>query len=49
MQGADGFIGHMVFWQQVLPKRPTDIAQERPSSTELRPHTSELVQPPFVA
>src|SRR5919197_3785101 len=39
----------MIFWQQVLPKHPTDIAQARPSWTELRPHTSELVQPPFVA
>jgi glycogen debranching enzyme len=49
MQRADGFVGHMIFWQQVLPKHPTDIAQARPSWTELRPHTTELVQPPFVA
>jgi glycogen debranching enzyme len=49
MQRADGFVGHMIFWQQVLPTRLTDIAQARPSWADLRPHTSELVQPPFVA
>src|SRR3954463_3964031 len=49
MQRADGFVGHMIFWKQVLPGRPTDIVQARPSWQDLRPHTSELVQPPFVA
>jgi len=49
MQRADGFVGHMIFWNQVLPNRPTDIVQARPSWADLRPHMSELVQPPFVA
>jgi glycogen debranching enzyme len=49
MQRADGFVGHMIFWNQVLPKRPTDVVQARPSWAELRPHMTELVQPPFVA
>ena len=49
MQRADGFVGHMIFWNQVLPTRPTDVVQARPSWQDLRPHMSELVQPPFVA
>lgn len=49
MQRADGFVGHMIFWKRVLPTRLTDIVQARPSWQDLRPHTSELVQPTFVA
>jgi len=49
MQRADGFVGHMIFWNQVLPNRPTDVVQARPGWADLRPHMSELVQPPFVA
>src|SRR4051812_2411320 len=49
MQRADGFVGHMIFWNQVLPTRPTDVVQARPSWADLRPHMSELIQPPFVA
>ena len=49
MQRADGFVGHMIFWNRVLPTRLTDIVQARPSWQDLRPHMSELVQPPFVA
>jgi glycogen debranching enzyme len=49
MQRADGFVGHMIFWNQVLPTRTTDVTQARPSWADLRPHTSELIQPPYVA
>jgi len=49
MQGPDGFIGHMIFWNQLLPKRRTDVLQARPSWEALRPHMSMLIQPPFVA
>src|SRR3954465_5623869 len=49
MQRADGFVGHMIFWNQLLPTRMTDIVQARPSWQDLRPHMSELIQPPFVA
>ncbi|MGE5638534.1 MAG: amylo-alpha-1,6-glucosidase [Clostridia bacterium] len=49
MQQEDGFVGHMIFWNRVLPTRPTDIVQARPSWSDLRPHMSALVQPPFAA
>jgi glycogen debranching enzyme len=49
MQEDSGFVGHMIFWNQVLPRRRTDIMQARPSWQSLRPHMSALVQPPFAA
>jgi glycogen debranching enzyme len=49
MQEENGFVGHMVFWKQVLPKRRTDVMQARPSWEALRPHMSALIQPPFAA
>ncbi len=49
MQADNGFVGHMIFWNQVLPKRRTDIMQARPSWQSLRPHMSALIQPPFAA
>jgi glycogen debranching enzyme len=49
MQEENGFVGHMIFWNQVLPKRRTDVMQARPSFESLRPHMSALIQPPFAA
>jgi glycogen debranching enzyme len=49
MQEESGFVGHMIFWNQVLPRRRTDIMQARPSWQSLRPHMSALVQPPLAA
>lgn len=49
MQHADGFVGHMIFWRQVLPVRRSDVLQARPSWQSLRPHMSALIQPPFAA
>lgn len=49
MQEDDGFVGHMIFWSQVLPHRPSDVLQARPSLQSLRPHMSALLQPPLVA
>jgi glycogen debranching enzyme len=49
MQEEDGFVGHMIFWNQVLPKRRSDVMQARPSFESLRPHMSALIQPPFAA
>jgi mannosylglycerate hydrolase MGH1-like protein len=34
MQEDNGFVGHMVFWNQVLPHRLSDVIQARP---RLRP------------
>jgi glycogen debranching enzyme len=48
-QEDNGFVGHMVFWKQVLPNRITDVLQARPTLQTLRPHMSALVQPPLVA
>ncbi len=30
MQEENGFVGHMIFWNQVLPRRRTDVMQARP-------------------
>lgn len=49
MQADNGFVGHMIFWNQVLPKRRSDIMQARPTWQSLRPHMSALIQPPFAA
>ena len=47
MQEENGFVGHMVFWKQLLPKRRTDVMQARPTWQALRPHMSALIQPPL--
>jgi len=49
MQEADGFVGHMIFWNRVIPRRRTDIVQARPTWETLRPHMSALIQPPLAA
>src|SRR5688572_6014935 len=49
MQEEHGFVGHMIFWKQVLPKRRTDVMQARPTWEALRPHMSALIQPPLAA
>jgi glycogen debranching enzyme len=47
MQQDDGFVGHMIFWKQLLPQRRTDVMQARPTWQALRPHMSALIQPPL--
>jgi glycogen debranching enzyme len=47
MQEENGFVGHMIFWKQLLPKRRTDVMQARPTWEALRPHMSALIQPPL--
>jgi glycogen debranching enzyme len=49
MQQDNGFIGHMIFWNQVLPQRRSDVLQARPTWQTLRPHMSALIQPPLAA
>lgn len=49
MQAPDGFVGHMIFWHQLLPTRHTDVLQAKPTWENLRPHMSGLIQPTFAA
>lgn len=49
MQEDNGFVGHMIFWKQLLPQRRTDVIQARPTWQTLRPHMSSLIQPSFAA
>ena len=51
LQEEDGFVGHMIYWNNVLPGRLTDIFQSKPSlkGRLLRTHMSALIQPPLVA
>ena len=49
MQEDDGFVGHMIFWNRLLPHTPTDVVQAKLRMESLRPHMSALIQPPLVA
>jgi hypothetical protein len=35
MQDENGFVGHMIFWKQLLPQRRTDVMQARPTGQAL--------------
>jgi glycogen debranching enzyme len=49
MQKKDGFIGHMIFWESLLPKDKWNILEGPPVWYQVRPHMSSLIQPPLVA
>jgi glycogen debranching enzyme len=49
MQKKNGFIGHMIFWESLLPKDKLNILQGPPVWYQIRPHMSSLIQPPLVA
>ena len=49
MQQKNGFIGHMIFWESVLPKDKFNILEGPPFLHQIRPHTSSLIQPPLIA
>jgi len=49
MQEPSGFLGHMIYWHQALPMRPSDVLQSKPTFKSLRPHMSALIQPTFLA
>lgn len=50
LQEKNGFVGHMIYWDRLVPGRMTDIFQSRPKFKYLyRPHMSALVQPPMAA
>jgi glycogen debranching enzyme len=51
LQAEDGFVGHMIYWNNVFPKRITDIFQSKPGlKTKIfRSHMSALIQPPLAA
>ncbi|SDM55092.1 hypothetical protein SAMN05421823_11593 [Catalinimonas alkaloidigena] len=51
LQQTDGFVGHIIYWNNVLPGRATDIFQSRPGLgvNLFKTHMSALIQPPFVA
>lgn len=51
MQSDEGFVGNILYWNNVLPARITDLLQSRPGQKRdlLRSHMSSLLQPPLVA
>ena len=49
MQDKNGFVGHMIFWESLLPKDKWNILEGPPLWKQLRPHMSFLIQPPLVA
>lgn len=51
LQEEDGFVGHMIYWDRILPRRPTDFFQSKPGLKWklFRTHMSALIQPPLAA
>lgn len=51
LQEDDGFVGHIIYWNNVLPGRATDIFQSKPGLglDLVRTHMSALIQPPIAA
>jgi len=49
MQKKNGFVGHMIFWESLLPKDKLNILQVPPVWYQIRPHMSSLIQPPLEA
>lgn len=50
LQEKNGFIGHMIYWDRLMPGRITDFFQSRPYLRNLyKSHMSALIQPPLIA
>ncbi|HEV8285049.1 MAG TPA: hypothetical protein VGQ09_12115 [Chitinophagaceae bacterium] len=49
MQKKNGFVGHMIFWESLLPKDKWNVLEGPPVWYQIRPHMSSLIQPPLVA
>lgn len=50
LQESDGFVGHMIYWNRLIPGRWSDIFQSRPRLTNLySTHMTALIQPPLAA
>lgn len=51
LQEEDGFVGHIIYWNRILPNRITDIFQSKPSLglKLFRTHSSAMIQPPLIA
>lgn len=50
MQDDDGFVGHMIYWDRLIPGRLTDSFQSKPRLKNFfQSHMSALVQPPLAA
>jgi glycogen debranching enzyme len=49
MQRKDGFVGHMIFWENLFPKSLLNVFQGPPKIDQVRPHMSSLIQPPLAA
>lgn len=48
MQAEDGYVGHMLYWDRIIPAIWTDAFQAR-FVDQSRPHMSAFVQPPLSA
>ncbi|MGH7195983.1 MAG: amylo-alpha-1,6-glucosidase [Candidatus Saccharimonadales bacterium] len=48
MQGDDGFVGHMLYWDKLIPGVWTDSFQAR-FADQSHPHMSAFIQPPLSA
>src|SRR5204862_2017211 len=40
MQKENGFVGHMIFWEKMLPKSFLNVLQGPPKIYQIRPHMS---------
>lgn len=49
MQEENGFVGHMIFWESLLPRDMLNVLQGPPVWRQIRPHMSSIIQPPLAA
>lgn len=49
IQEPDGRIGHMIYWENTLPRHIFQILEARPTLKNIRPRMSSLIQPPLLA
>jgi glycogen debranching enzyme len=49
MQKKDGYVGHMIFWESLLPDSFLTMLQGPPVWHQIRPHMSSIIQPPLVS
>lgn len=49
MQEENGFVGHMIFWESLLPDHILTFLQSKPTLDQIRPHMSAIIQPPLAA
>ncbi len=48
MQDKNGYVGHMIFWESLLPNALLTFLQGPPAWRQILPHMSSIIQPPWL-